>query len=970
MKAILRHSILLCSLILLVTCSKDSSEGGKSPEEQVQYSLNVTISPQEGGTVLPSQSKYNKGQEVTLTASPASGYQFKNWTGAANATQNTVDLTMDSNKNITAVFEEIIDSETFIISEEQWAESLINIDTTNYTLVFNKSILTNSPLETGDIIISTSDGGLLRRIKTVSENDEKVIVETDFATIAEAFEDLDEENNFAITPDTESKDYWLSDGVTISSKIEGDIFPLSINETLKDPENSATAIDITGTYDLEVNVDGAIKVKKPKLKYFDLTYEINQSKDITALFVSNGVFEKERKIANIPCGDYPIGPIIISPTIELYVGVNASIEGSLELGLTETLTNSSNLNYDGEKWTYNDTSSEEFTFSPVDFKIAADAKVYIKPQITFKIYKVVGPYVNVELYGRAEASLTDDFLDYKACLGADIDMGVKMDIFEAEIFDFAVDVFEYEECPIEDQITFFDEDEDGVSDELDQCPNTAQGQEVDSDGCPITQTGELVVITKEPTNITPGGATLIGEVTTDGGMAILDHGFYISYSENEIPSETQFSEEIKLGEGGVGQFSADYSVPELGVISSYRAFAKTNEGIYLGEVLTVGYSSEAPQVIIDQPANNSTFNLGESITISGTVSLPEPNTIFEFGEVYIDGVFYQDFSNPTFSIDWNSNGSSIGSHTIEVIATDNLLETGILSIEIVLTENISSERFSVRQGHGSVVFNNKIWVIGGRGNGYKNDVWHSSDGVNWTEATSSANFTPREGHTTTVFQNKIWVIGGYVRGPSYANDVWYSSDGINWIEATSSADFSIRGFHTTTLYDNKIWVIGGRGNGYKNDVWHSSDGVNWTEATSSANFTPRERHTTTVFDDKLFLISGYNTGNFYSNVWSSTDGVNWAIESSAPYSGGGHTSLVYDNKLWNIGGLQSSNRVFYSNDGINWVTATSSAAWTKRGHHTSVVFNDKMWVIGGYELFSTFYNEVWSSSDGINWKEQ
>ena len=34
-------------------------------------------------------------------------------------------------------------------------------------------------------------------------------------------------------------------------------------------------------------------------------------------------------------------------------------------------------------------------------------------------------------------------------------------------------------------------------------------------------------------------------------------------------------------------------------------------------------------------------------------------------------------------------------------------------------------------------------------------------------------------------------------------------------------------------------------------------------------------------------------------------------------------------------------------EGINWVQATESAPWKERFGHTSVVFDNKIWVIGG-----------------------
>jgi hypothetical protein len=48
-------------------------------------------------------------------------------------------------------------------------------------------------------------------------------------------------------------------------------------------------------------------------------------------------------------------------------------------------------------------------------------------------------------------------------------------------------------------------------------------------------------------------------------------------------------------------------------------------------------------------------------------------------------------------------------------------------------------------------------------------VWRSDDGSNWTQATANASWSSRYGHTSIVFDNKIWAIGGFAN--SYSNDV-------------------------------------------------------------------------------------------------------------------------------------------------------------------------------------------------------
>ena len=225
--------------------------------------------------------------------------------------------------------------------------------------------------------------------------------------------------------------------------------------------------------------------------------------------------------------------------------------------------------------------------------------------------------------------------------------------------------------------------------------------------------------------------------------------------------------------------------------------------------------------------------------------------------------------------------------------------------------------WSDRIYHCSVVYDNKIWVIGGEDGSNKNDVWSSSDGITWTQVTAAAAWSARKIHTSVVFDDgsgeKMWVMGGL--GSSNTNDVWSSSDGITWTQATASANWSVRIFHSSVVFDNKIWVIGGTDNGSHNgDVWYSSDGISWTQATANAPWVTRYAHSSLVYNNKIWVIGGYQ-GGYKNDVWSSTDGTTWTqATAGAPWAGRlHHTSLVFNNKIWVIGGGISSGGV-YDND--------------------------------------------------------
>jgi pectate disaccharide-lyase len=70
------------------------------------YTLTTASSPAAGGTITrnPDAATYAAGTVVTLTANPATGYTFSNWSGGASGTGNTTTVTINANTSVTANF--------------------------------------------------------------------------------------------------------------------------------------------------------------------------------------------------------------------------------------------------------------------------------------------------------------------------------------------------------------------------------------------------------------------------------------------------------------------------------------------------------------------------------------------------------------------------------------------------------------------------------------------------------------------------------------------------------------------------------------------------------------------------------------------------------------------------------------------------------------------------------------------------
>lgn len=106
---IIKLSALLICSFLLITCSEEIED-----EAEIRYNLEVLATPNGSGAVTPSAGTYSAESVIELTALPADGWEFVEWTGDYVGTDNPITVTFDDSKSITANFSLVQD---FFISQ-------------------------------------------------------------------------------------------------------------------------------------------------------------------------------------------------------------------------------------------------------------------------------------------------------------------------------------------------------------------------------------------------------------------------------------------------------------------------------------------------------------------------------------------------------------------------------------------------------------------------------------------------------------------------------------------------------------------------------------------------------------------------------------------------------------------------------------------------------------------------------------
>jgi hypothetical protein len=253
---------------------------------------------------------------------------------------------------------------------------------------------------------------------------------------------------------------------------------------------------------------------------------------------------------------------------------------------------------------------------------------------------------------------------------------------------------------------------------------------------------------------------------------------------------------------------------------------------------------------------------------------------------YLTGAYYNGKLYAQGSQLGSFNSLKLGAYS----STNGLAWTRLISVD--------NNNDSIPHGEfGTLIpFNNKLWLLGGHlpGVGFSfddvtNKVWSSSDGAAWTASSPAVvtdRWSKRERIGAVVFNNKLWVIGGNAYpafgntnapGTAY-NDVWSSSDGTTWLQAAVNAAFTARTNPAVFVFKDKMWVAGGIDNGKNllNDIWNSSDGITWTKVNTTTPFPARFGHKIISHNDQLLLVGGETSAGVVSDMWASSDnGVTW-----------------------------------------------------------------------------------------------
>jgi predicted heme/steroid binding protein len=228
----------------------------------------------------------------------------------------------------------------------------------------------------------------------------------------------------------------------------------------------------------------------------------------------------------------------------------------------------------------------------------------------------------------------------------------------------------------------------------------------------------------------------------------------------------------------------------------------------------------------------------------------------------------------------------------------------------------------------AVVYNNKIYIIGAFTGGFPTekpvgDIYIYDPAANsWTILANQIPSNRRRGAAgAVVYNNKIYIVGGITNGHT---DGW-----VSWVDEFDPANITWkilpdaphqRDHLQAVVMNDKIYIAGGRRSAYPNTInlteasvdVYSLGNQQWSTLPAAANIpTPRAGTATLVLNNEIIVVAGESGNNGYhrqveafnpqTNTWRSLAQTNEGRN--------GPGGVAYNGKLYIVGGMVNGSEV-------------------------------------------------------------
>jgi hypothetical protein len=365
------------------------------------------------GTDCTSQAaNYPSGTTVVLTPTADPGSTFSHWSGCDSVSGDSCTVDMDGDHTVfaTFAFSEVKIPETTKVLDAATMGYLIRQEGSTY--YFSPQAQAVAALQPGDVIVSGVGEGFIRKVTAVNATADEVAVATTDATLEDAIEQGTIIVHQRLTPaDVQSAQVLPSGARTSADMAAASLmdFNVDIDAELMPGVKAYGSASLSADLEIAASFDGwdwgclCFPVKEARA--------VLVTENATELGLSAKAsfsFSKEKEIAKydfapiwVMVGSVPVG---FFPELSVAVGVEGHAGAKMESKVTLDNTYAVGVRYRrGSGWSPVNDYSRDFDFAPPTLSAEAEAKAYVAPELSVKVYGLVGPYFGLEGYLRLNA---------------------------------------------------------------------------------------------------------------------------------------------------------------------------------------------------------------------------------------------------------------------------------------------------------------------------------------------------------------------------------------------------------------------------------------------------------------------------------------------------------------------------------------------------------------------------------------
>ncbi len=291
----------------------------------------------------------------------------------------------------------------------------------------------------GDVLASdvstNAPDGFLRKVTGVSQVNGKTILETRQAKLNEAIQEGSFDETRAFT-NNDIQSASLTPGVRIATRAGNKTF--EFNKVIFDKDGNAdTTADqviLSGFLDLqtEFKVGGAFHLFSAN--HFIAKATFTENSNLTLKGKENWLIDKKITVGTIkfPHIRFSIGPvpIDIQPIITLELGVKGSINGEVNISVSQSFQAIAGVEYSGE-WRNLSELTNTFTIDSSTLTVAANAKAYADLKFILRFWGLVDVFIQPEVFAEIDAQFPrKPFLKIDGGFG--VDAGVAVNLLDLE----------------------------------------------------------------------------------------------------------------------------------------------------------------------------------------------------------------------------------------------------------------------------------------------------------------------------------------------------------------------------------------------------------------------------------------------------------------------------------------------------------------------------------------------------------